>query len=107
MATNPSPIRPNGCHCPNSMTYIPNTEAVCEGADVPEPIRVFLYGDGFASIDGELSMSAFGSGALQTIARKLIAVGYDPDQVLDVHRGGDCITRLPLRDAARDGDAHD
>jgi hypothetical protein len=86
------------------------TDGACvEGDDdaPPERIRVFLYSDSVASIDGELSMSAFGSGALQTIARKLIAVGYDPDQVLDVHRGGDCITRLPLRDAARDGDAHD
>jgi hypothetical protein len=70
-----------------------------------ERVRVFLYGDGFASIDGELSMSAYGPGALQTIARKLLAVGYDPDRVLDVLRGGDCITRLLLRDAARD--AHD
>jgi hypoxanthine phosphoribosyltransferase len=52
-------------------------------------------------------MSAYGPGALQTIARKLIAVGYDPDRMLDVHRGGDSIARLPLRDAARDGDAHD
>jgi len=38
--------------------------AVCDGDDVPpEPIRCFLYGDGFASIDGELAMSAFGPGA--------------------------------------------
>ena len=34
-----------------------------EGDDVPEPIRVWLYGDGFASIDGEIAMSAFGPGA--------------------------------------------
>jgi hypothetical protein len=68
--------------------------AVCEGDDVPpEPIRYFLYGDGFASIDGELAMSAFGPGALQTIARKLLAVGYDPDQELDVHHGGECLCR--------------
>ena len=74
--------------------------AAVEGDDIAEPIRVFVYGDGFASIDGELSMSAFGSGALQTIARKLLAVGYDPDQELDIHRGGEHITRLSLRDAA-------
>jgi hypothetical protein len=70
-----------------------------------ERVRIYLYGDGFASIDGDLAMSAFGSTALQTIARKLLAVGYDPDRELDIHRGGDCVTRLLLRDAARDGDA--
>jgi hypothetical protein len=41
-------------------------------------------------------MSAFGPGALQTIARKLLAVGYDLDQELDVHRGGERLTRLTL-----------
>jgi len=39
------------------------SNAAFEGADVLQPIRVFMYGDGFASIDGELSMSAFGPGA--------------------------------------------
>jgi hypothetical protein len=76
-----------------------------EGDDIPaagERIRVWLYGDGFASIDGELQMSAFGPGALQTIARKLIAVGYDPEQELDVHRGGECRARISLREAAHD-----
>jgi hypothetical protein len=39
------------------------TNAHAEGDDMPsEPIRIFLYGDGFASIDGELAMSAFGPG---------------------------------------------
>jgi hypothetical protein len=38
-------------------------------------VRVFLYKDGFASIDGELQMSAFGPGALQTITKKLLASG--------------------------------
>jgi len=72
-----------------------------EGDDIPtEPIRVWLYGDGFASIDAELAMSAFGPGALQTIARKLLAVGYDPEQELDVHRGGNRLNRIRLRDAA-------
>jgi hypothetical protein len=37
--------------------------AAVEGDDVPQPIRVFIYGDGFCSIDGELMMSAFGPGA--------------------------------------------
>jgi hypothetical protein len=77
------------------------SNAAFEGADVLQPIRVFMYGDGFASIDGELSMSAFGPGALQTIARKLLAVGYDPDQELDVNRGGECVNRILLRDAAQ------
>jgi hypothetical protein len=67
--------------------------AAREGDDVPEPIRVYLYGDGFASIDAELMMSASGPGALQTIARKLLAIGYAPDQELDVHRGGECLCR--------------
>lgn len=74
--------------------------AQLEGDDIPEPIRCYLYGDGFASIDGALAMSAFGPGALQTIAKKLLAVGYDADQKLDVHRGGERLNRIRLRDAA-------
>jgi hypothetical protein len=84
------------------MRAVPDALAAVEGDDIREPIRIFLYGDGFASIDGELAMSAFGPGALQTIARKLLAVGYDPDQELDVHRGGECLTRLTLREAAHE-----
>jgi hypothetical protein len=85
------------------MRAVPDAElAAVEGDDIREPIRIFLYGDGFASIDGELAMSAFGPVALQTIARKLLAVGYDPDQELDVHRGGECLTRLTLREAAHE-----
>jgi len=81
-----------------------DTNAPLEGDDIPEPIRVWMYGDGFASIDGELQMSAFGPGALQTIARKLLAVGYDPDQELHVHRGGEYVMRVRLRDAGVDGE---
>jgi hypothetical protein len=74
-----------------------------EGDDIPlEPIRVWLYGDGFASIDGDLQMSAFGPGALQTIAKKLLVAGYDPEQELDVRRGGEGLNRIRLRDAARE-----
>jgi hypothetical protein len=54
------------------MTYQPDLTPAAEGGDIPEPIRCYLYGDGFASIDGALQMSAFGPGALQTIAKKLI-----------------------------------
>jgi hypothetical protein len=32
--------------------------AALEGDDLPEPIRVWLYGDGFCSIDGELDAIA-------------------------------------------------
>jgi len=72
-----------------------------EGDDIPpEPIRVFLYSDSIASIDGELAMSAFGPSALQTIAQKLLALGYDADQQLDVHRGGERLNRLSLREAS-------
>jgi hypothetical protein len=50
------------------------------GDDVPpERIRVFIYGDNFVSIDGgDLTMSASGPGCLAAVARKLLAVGYDP-----------------------------
>jgi hypothetical protein len=73
-----------------------------QGDDIPsEPIRCFVYGDGFASVDGELQMSAFGPGALQTIAKKLLAVGYMPDQELEIRRGGQREALLPLREAAR------
>jgi len=41
-----------------------------EGDDAPpEPIRVFMYSDAIATIDGALQMSAMGPGALQTIAK--------------------------------------
>jgi hypothetical protein len=73
-----------------------------ESDDVPpEPIRCWMYGDGFASVDGDLQMSAFGPGALQTIAKKLLAVGYDPEQQLDICRGGKREALLPLREAAQ------
>jgi hypothetical protein len=78
---------------------VPDAELAAFDAGDIRPIRIFLYGDGFASIDGELQMSAFGPSALQTIAKKLLAVGYDPDQELDVHRGGESLTRLSLREA--------
>jgi len=42
------------------------TNAHLEGDDIPaERLRVFMYNDGFASIDGELAMSAFGLRTLQ------------------------------------------
>jgi hypothetical protein len=34
------------------VTEVMNAQA--EGDDIPEPVRVCLYGDGFASIDGAL-----------------------------------------------------
>jgi hypothetical protein len=75
--------------------------AALEGDDAPpERIRVFMYGDNFVSVDGgDLTMSASGPGCLATVARKLLAVGYDPDSELDVRRGGE-LRRLLLRDAA-------
>jgi hypothetical protein len=75
--------------------------AAREGDDVPpEPVRIFVYDDNFVSVDGgDLTMSASGPGCLATVARKLLAVGYDPDSELDVRRGGE-LRRLLLRDAA-------
>jgi hypothetical protein len=74
--------------------------------DVPERIRVFMYGDGFVSIDGgDLMMSASGPGCLAVVARKLLAIGYAPDQELDVQRGGDHIRRVTLSEAAQE-DSH-
>jgi hypothetical protein len=41
--------------------YIPDTSnAALEGDDAPQPLRVFLYKDGYASVDGEVLLSAFG-----------------------------------------------
>jgi hypothetical protein len=85
------------------MTEVMNAQA--EGDDIPEPpVRCYLYGNGYASIDGALSMSAFGPGALRTIARKLLALGYEPDRVLDIHRGGKRTARVLLGDAAQQGE---
>jgi hypothetical protein len=60
-----------------------------------------MYADSFCSIDGALSMSAFGPNALGTIARKLLVLGYDPDQELHVRRGGKRTARVLLQDAAQ------
>jgi hypothetical protein len=83
--------------------YTPDTSNACvEGDDIlSEPIRCWCYGDGFCSIDGELQMSAFGPGALQTIAKKLLTVGFHPEQQLDIRRGGKREALLPLREAAQ------
>jgi hypothetical protein len=84
------------------------TETVnAQADDIPEPIRAFLYGDGFASIDGELQMSAFGPGALSTIARKLLRLGYEPDRELALIRGGKRMSRVLLRDAAQGNFSHE
>jgi hypothetical protein len=90
------------------MNDTPDTTNAClEGADIPrEPIRVVMYGDHFASIDGELMMSASGPNARRTIARRLLAMGYDADRQLDTHRGGKREAPLSLRDAAQQGDNH-
>jgi hypothetical protein len=42
--------------------------------------------------------------ATQTISRKLLKLGYSPDQVLDIHRGGKRQQRILLRDAAQQGE---
>jgi hypothetical protein len=77
--------------------------AQAEGDDVPpEPLRVVLYGDNVATVDGALSMLASGASALQTIGQKLLRLGYSPDQVLDIHRGGKRQQRILLRDAAQE-----
>jgi hypothetical protein len=49
---------------------------------VPDPIRIFVYSDGIATA-ADPQISTFGPSALQTMARKLIALGYDHDQRLD------------------------
>jgi hypothetical protein len=69
--------------------------------DTREPLKVVMYGDGFASLDGAIRMTAFGRGALQTLAKKLLRIGYDPAQKLDIHRGGKRETLLTLHQAAK------
>jgi hypothetical protein len=77
------------------------SNAALEGDDAPQPLRVFLYKDGYASVNGEVLLSAFGPNPVRTIARKLIAQGRDPDaQELLVHHGGERVERVLLRDAA-------
>jgi hypothetical protein len=69
--------------------------------DPPEPVRVFLYGDNVASVNGEIMLSGFGSNPVRTIARRMLRMGYAADQVLDLNRGGESIERVLLRDAAQ------
>lgn len=90
---------------PMTDTPNPNDLAAAEGDDIPpEPVRVILYGDNVATVEGALSMLASGASALQTIGRKLLKLGYSPDQVLDIHRGGKRTARVLLRDAASQGE---
>jgi hypothetical protein len=52
------------------VTEVMNAQA--EGDDIPEPVRVYLYGDGFASIDGALDERLWSGGAGTCQARELI-----------------------------------
>jgi hypothetical protein len=70
--------------------------------DTREPLKVVMYGNAFVSLDGAIRMSVSGPNGLQTLARKLLAIGYDPDQKVDVERGGKRMARLPLREAAQE-----
>jgi hypothetical protein len=45
-----------------------------------EPVRVFLYGDNVASVNGEIMLSGFGSNPVRTIAQKMLAMGYSAAQ---------------------------
>lgn len=83
--------------------------ACAEGDDVaPEvtpadnPIPVFVYGGSLACIFEGVQMSAFGQNALQTLAKKLLALGHDGDQQFHVHRGGEVVSRITLRDASQE-----
>ena len=74
------------------------TNAAIEGD--PPPLRVYLHGDGFATVDADLTLSAFGPSALRNLAEQLLQYGYSGDQLLDISRGGKCLNRLTLREAS-------
>jgi hypothetical protein len=53
------------------VTEVMNAQA--EGDDIPEPVRVYLYGDGFASIDGALDERLWSGAAGTCRARERIS----------------------------------
>jgi hypothetical protein len=83
--------------------------AALEGDDVPQPLRVHVFSDGCVNVAGELQMLVSGPGALASLARRLIASGFNPDeQELDIHRnGGEFIERVLLRDALLENTCED
>jgi hypothetical protein len=84
--------------------YVPDTEPVAEGDDVPDdrPIRVILFGGQFVSTDDSetIGMSATGPDALQTLAMRLFQSGLDPQRSLVMYRAGQYIGRTTIGKAA-------
>jgi hypothetical protein len=81
--------------------YVPDLRPVGEADDTPpERLRIFMYSDGHAAINGEVLLSGFGPNPVQTVARKLLALGHSPGQEIELHRGGEHVERVLLRDVA-------
>jgi hypothetical protein len=76
------------------------TEPAYDEDSVPlEPLKVFMFSDNVAAIDGDMLMGTDGPNGLRAIAARLLAMGHDPDRELHVRRpGGE--QRILLRDAA-------
>ena len=85
------------------MDYKPDTAPVAEGADVPAPIAVVLFGTNFAATadqDGK-GISMTGPNAVGRLAEHLIALGYDPERELNLYRAGVFIGKTSIAQAAK------
>ena len=75
-----------------------------EGDDLPDeaPIRAILFGSQFVAIDNpEIMASASGTGCLQTLARRLLHSGFNPDRELNLYRANQNIGRTTVGKAAQ------
>ena len=82
------------------------TNVTLEGDDIipdDRPLRVILFGSQFASVDDAdaCGFSASGTNAVQTLAARLLAAGYDADRVLVLYRANMKIGKTSIREAAK------
>ena len=80
---------------------LPNAQL--EGDDIPnEALRVNLFGSQFCAVENvEVEANASGVGCLQTMAKKLLQAGIDPDRELALYRASKLVGRTTLGDAAQ------
>src|SRR5262245_51410263 len=82
------------------------TNAALEGDDIipdDRPLRIILFGSQFASVDDAdaYGFSASGTNAVQTLASRLLAAGYDADRPLILFRANQNIGRTTIGQAAK------
>jgi len=75
--------------------------ATCEGDDTA-PMRVYLHGSQFASVDDSevWGICASGIAPMETLGQKLVVLGINPNRKLSLYRGGVFIGSATVGEAA-------